>query len=181
MSVHPTPGLQAGKALAEGENFTGLYHAVFRRALYLLGDRHQAEDAAQETLLRYISRRPAGLTSPVAWLVTVCTRLCYDWMRQRRRRPAEPLEAATGLHDPGPAPDQAAETREELHRARQALESLDARDRMILLLRHSGSSYRDIATQVGCAENSVGQLLHRAERRFRAAYELLDTHPPRRG
>lgn len=163
----------------DGESLSALYPAVYRRALYLIGDPATAEDAAQETFFRYLTRRPAGLRSPAAWLATVCTRLCYDWMRSRSRR-AVPLEAAEEIVDPGLLPEEVLTDREDLELARQALERLDPRDRTVLLLRHSSTSYREIAAVVGCAESSVGSLLHRAERRFRDVYQRLASDGPSR-
>ena len=45
------------------------------------------------------------------------------------------------------------------------------RDRAVLLLRHSGFSYAEIADAVGLAPGSVGTTLVRAQRRFREVYE----------
>ncbi|HEY8345932.1 MAG TPA: sigma-70 family RNA polymerase sigma factor [Symbiobacteriaceae bacterium] len=163
----------------EGETLSDLYPAVYRRALYLTGDPAAAEDTAQETFLRYLTRKPQGLRNPAAWLATVCTRLCYDWMRSGRRR-SVPLETAAQLTDAAPLPEEIVSDREELALVRAALEHLHPRDRMVLLLRHSNASYREIAAAVGVAESSVGPLLHRAERRFRDAYRRLAAgRPPR--
>jgi RNA polymerase sigma factor (sigma-70 family) len=175
----PTPPERSAQPVA-GENLAGLWQAVFRRALYLTGNRTTAEDAAQETFVRYLANRPAGLASPLAWLITVCTRVCFDWGRKQRRSAAAPLEAGDRVADPGLLPDELLTGQEEARTARQALEQLDPRDRMILLLRYSATPYREIAAAAGCAESSVGQLLHRAERRFKAAYEqLAESGPPR--
>jgi RNA polymerase sigma factor (sigma-70 family) len=176
----PTPPEHLPQPVA-GENLAALWQAVFRRALYLTGNRTTAEDAAQETFVRYLANRPAGLASPLAWLITVCTRVCFDWGRKQRRSAAAPLEqAGERVADPGLLPDELLTGQEEVRMARQALEQLDSRDRMILLLRYSATPYREIAAAAGCAESSVGQLLHRAERRFKAAYEqLAESGPPR--
>jgi len=164
---------------AEGEHLATLYQAVFRRALYLVGDRYSAEDAAQETFFRYLNRRPSGLENPAAWLYTVVTRVCYDWLKRAKRSPVTTLSEAGEFPDLQASPDQALTDLEDLATVRRALDQLAPRDRMILLLRHSASSYREIAGAVGCAENSVGQLLHRAERRFKAVYEELSNPPSR--
>lgn len=175
----PTPPQQPQQPVP-GEHLAGLWQAVFRRALYLTGNRTTAEDAAQETFCRYLANRPAGLASPLAWLITVCTRVCFDWGRKQRRSPTAPLEAGEHVADPGLLPDELLTGQEEARMARQALEQLEPRDRMILLLRYSSAPYREIALAAGCAESSVGQLLHRAERRFKAAYErLAESGPPR--
>lgn len=60
--------------------------------------------------------------------------------------------------------------REEQAEVRQALARLPERQRNCLLLLHSGYRYAEIAATVGIAVGSVGVLLTRAERAFRAAY-----------
>lgn len=166
-------------AIPEQDDLKGLYQTSFRRALYLLGTPSAAEDAVQEAFYRYLSRRSSGLSNPAGWLMTVVTRLCYDWLRRDRRILMGPLTgAADRSRDPDPLPEEALAHQEDLARVRAALDGLEPRDRIVLLLRHSGEPYRSIAEQIGCAENSVGQILYRAERRFKAAYERL-AHQPR--
>ena len=45
------------------------------------------------------------------------------------------------------------------------------RDRLLLLMREEGFSYREISETVGVKEGSVGTLLSRAQKRFVTAYE----------
>jgi RNA polymerase sigma-70 factor (ECF subfamily) len=52
-------------------------------------------------------------------------------------------------------------------RARAALNALSHRDRQLLILRHEGYSYRELARAVGVSERSVGTMLIRATRAFR--------------
>lgn len=180
MARHAEEPMAALRPEVGEEGFSLLYQTTYRRALYLTGDRATAEDAAQETFCRYLARRPANLANPAAWLLTVCTRLCFDWMKRGRRRAAQPLDAAYAVSDPQPLPEQVVSRQEDLALARAALDRLEPRDRMMLLLRYSSASYREIAAQAGCAESSVGQLLHRAERRFRSAYaDLSGSHSSR--
>jgi RNA polymerase sigma-70 factor, ECF subfamily len=82
---------------ADAELIRALYadhgQALFRYAMRLLdGDRHQAEDVVQETLLR-AWRHPealqAGRGDVRPWLWTVARRLVVDRIRARRARPAE--------------------------------------------------------------------------------------------
>jgi DNA-directed RNA polymerase specialized sigma24 family protein len=49
------------------------------------------------------------------------------------------------------------------------LEELSPRDRTLLLLRHEGYSYRELALALRIRESSVGTLLARARARFRDA------------
>jgi DNA-directed RNA polymerase specialized sigma24 family protein len=57
----------------------------------------------------------------------------------------------------------------DLRAARTALRTLAARDRMLVLLRAQGLSYRDIAGAAGLKEASVGRLLARALDRWKRA------------
>ena len=54
---------------------------------------------------------------------------------------------------------------------RAALDRMSERERRLLLLSVEGFSYREIARGLGLHEPSVGTLLARARRRFRALYE----------
>jgi RNA polymerase sigma factor (sigma-70 family) len=71
-------------------------------------------------------------------------------------------------------PPQALLRAEEQTEVREALERLPDRQRDCLLLRHSGYSYAEIAAAIGIAVGSVGVLLARAERAFRATYRERD-------
>jgi RNA polymerase sigma factor (sigma-70 family) len=151
-----------------------LYHAqfasLFRYLDRLTGDPELAKDVTQDTFAR-LYRRGALPDDPRAWLATVSTNLVRDHQRQARRR-AElvvqyPADAAQ-LNEP-PAADAGLMAQEARSRVRTALDALPERDRMLLLLRHEGYTYRELARAVNVAEGSVGTLLVRATRVFRKA------------
>ena len=54
---------------------------------------------------------------------------------------------------------------------RDALEQLSERERKMLLMRHAGFSYREVAEAIEVAPSSVGTLLARAERNFVSVYK----------
>jgi RNA polymerase sigma-70 factor (ECF subfamily) len=54
---------------------------------------------------------------------------------------------------------------------RRILATMKPGQAKILLLRHSGLSYKEIAIALNVAPGSVGSLLTRAERAFRAKYQ----------
>jgi RNA polymerase sigma factor (sigma-70 family) len=91
----------------------------------------------------------------------VASNLAYNHMRGEARRISRETIAETS-----PETDVDA-----ILDVRRALEDLGARDRIVLMLRHSGFSYAEIAEAVGLAPNSVGTILARAQRRFRETYE----------
>jgi RNA polymerase sigma factor (sigma-70 family) len=141
--------------------FLAEYPALLRHLVYLTGDRHLAEDLAQETFSRLLETGDIGLRSPRAWLRKVGSNLAYNRFRDDARREERERRAETPV-----------ESRlEDVVDVRAALETLDARDRAVLLLRHAGFAYAEIAEVVGLRASSVGTTLARAQRRFREAYE----------
>jgi RNA polymerase sigma factor (sigma-70 family) len=139
--------------------------AVERHLVYLTGDRHLAEDLTQETFGKLYERSLAPgdevLRDPRAWLLAVASNLAYNHFRaQRRRASRETALEVTFETDHDDVLD-----------VRGALARLDARDRTVLLLRHTGFSYAEIAGTVGIAPGSVGTTLARAQRRFKEVYE----------
>jgi RNA polymerase sigma-70 factor (ECF subfamily) len=145
----------------------------------LVGDPDEAEDLALETFWRLHCRPPAELEAlngePVpaeqrlgGWLYRVATRLGYNALRARRRRQRYEEEAGRLAleEDRPPTPDQALELAEQRQCVQRILAELPPRQAQVLVLRHSGLSYSEIAAALGVAAGSVGTLLARAERAF---------------
>ena len=76
-------------------------NALFRAALAILGDAQEAEDAVQDTFLRYLEKRPELRDGDheKAWLLKVAANRCKSVLRMRKRHPA------VELLDVYPAPD----------------------------------------------------------------------------
>jgi RNA polymerase sigma-70 factor (ECF subfamily) len=150
--------------------FDAHYASLLRYLVRLSGDPEAAADIAQEAFVR-LHERGSVPDDPRAWLATVANNLYRDDCRRTQRR-AHLLAAGTHEIDRSPtlAPDAAAVRDEERALVRAALERLAPRDREMLLLRHEGFSYREIAQVVGVAETSVGTLLIRATAAFRTAF-----------
>jgi RNA polymerase sigma factor (sigma-70 family) len=155
--------------------FDELYRAharsVRRHLVYLTGDQALAEDLTQEAFGRLYERLGADeveLRDPRAWLLTVASNLAYNHFRAEARRLARESspEVAAG-------PDAAArqDDIDDVLDVRRALARLDSRDRVVLMLRHSGFRYAEIAEALDLAPSSVGTVLARAQRRFRETYE----------
>jgi len=139
--------------------------AVRRHLVYLTGDSALAEDLTQETFGKLYERQLAGdaeLRNPQGWLLTVASNLAYNHFREEGRR-ATRETGASGAAQPPDIDD--------LLDVRRVLGELDERDRIVLMLRHSGFSYAEVAEAVGIAPSSVGTILARAQRRFRETYE----------
>jgi RNA polymerase sigma-70 factor (ECF subfamily) len=158
--------------LARGE--PGAFEALFRRygpqvyrAVYrLAGSPETAEDILQETFLtlfRQPPRRP--MEAPlVAWLCRVALNRGYNLLRAAQRE--EQRLVSWEVTPRAQEPDQAAIRREEQRAVRAALARLPERQSRLLLLRHAGLSYAEIAAVLELAPGSVGTMLVRAERAF---------------
>lgn len=167
---HPLRG--HARASSFEEELRHLYEerfaALFRYVHRLTGDPAVAADITQETFVR-LHERGAVPDDARAWLGTVATNLVRDHERTARRR-AELLTAEAVLPAQAPSPEEELLGAERRQGVRRALEALPARDREMLLLRHEGFSYREIADIVGVAPGSVGTLLIRATTAFERAY-----------
>ncbi|HEY5016115.1 MAG TPA: sigma factor [Streptosporangiaceae bacterium] len=83
-----------------GEFYAANYGRIVAMIAGLLGDRHEAEDVAQEAFARALTRwsRLAGYELPEAWVRRVALRIAIDSSRRRRRARATAarLEASSG-------------------------------------------------------------------------------------
>ena len=164
----------------------GAFEAAFREhwprvvaTLYrLVGESDEAEDLALETFWRLYRDQPplARPESLRGWLYRVATNLGLNALRARKRRKSYEAQASqqdlVENHPNDPAEE--IERIQEGSRVRLALAQVKPRSAQLLLLRHSGFSYAEIATALGIAPASVGALLARAEREFEERYRRLD-------
>jgi RNA polymerase sigma-70 factor (ECF subfamily) len=80
------------------QDFEQLRPLLVRLAYRLLGSVSDAEDAAQETFVRYRLAGQPALDSPRAWFVRTCTRLCLDQLKSAHRSRTTP--AGDALPEP---------------------------------------------------------------------------------
>ncbi|MCX6029162.1 MAG: sigma-70 family RNA polymerase sigma factor [Chloroflexi bacterium] len=157
--------------------FLAHYEEVYRLLYRIVGTREAAEDVAQETFLRLSRQRfgPGREHNVRAWLYRVASNLAFNALRgqgRRQRREEQTVyEVATGGLAPDPA-DAAAQA-DERAAVRRALSRLPERQAQLLLLRHAGLSYRELAEALAVAPGSVGTLLARAEAAFEKAWGAL--------
>ncbi len=145
-----------------------LLPGALRQAWRMLGDQAEAEDVAQEAMLRLWKQATdwrAGEAKVSTWLYRVVHNLCID--RIRKRRPQVPVEDAPEPVDPDPSVlERMAET--ETSRAiADAIKTLPERQRQALVLRHfEGLSNPEIGDALECSVEAVESLLARARRQL---------------
>ncbi|MPL84649.1 RNA polymerase ECF family sigma subunit [Rhodobacter sp. 140A] len=142
---------------------------AFRVAQRMLGDRAEAEDLAQEALLRLWKIAPdwrAGEAKVTTWLYRVVTNLATDRLRRRR---------GIGLDEAPELPDGAASAVEQMidgDRAaalEAALAQLPARQRQAVVLRHlEGLSNPEISAAMEIGVEAVESLTARGKRALAA-------------
>jgi len=148
-------------------------HATLTR---LVGDPDEAEDLALETFWRLYRRPPRDRgAGPGGWLHRVAMNLGFNALRSRRRRQGyEQTGGAAWLETTAaPSPEEAADRRETQARVRLTLLELPEREAQLLILRHSGFSYPEIAGALKVAPGSVGTLLARAEAAFETRWRAV--------
>jgi RNA polymerase sigma-70 factor, ECF subfamily len=150
------------------EEFEQLRPLLFSIAYRILGSVTEAEDAVQETWLRY----QASATPPVsarAFLSAVVTRISIDVLRSARVRREEyvgPWFPEPLLTDPYSDPERSAELADSVSMAALLLlERLSPLERAVFVLREVfGFSNPEVASAVGRSEAACRQLAARARR-----------------
>ena len=151
--------------------------AVFERerahlrsvAFRLLGSDPDAEDAVQETWLRYERTDTSDVRNVPAWLTTVVTRLCIDWLRRRRDVPHEPADLPSGSTPADEEPEAVVLLAGELAGAfAVVLEELTPPQRVALTLHDVfGYPFGEVAHVLGTSEGYAKKLASRARQRVR--------------
>ena len=145
--------------------------AAFNFSRWLLRSRADAEDAAQEALLR-ACRFFRGFHGgdARAWLLQIVRNTCYSWLEKNRPRELM-VEFNEELHQqPVATPESIAIAVEGRKRLTRALETLPPRYRELLVLRElEGCSYKEISAIASIPLGTVMSSLSRARRQLHSA------------
>lgn len=158
--------------------------AAYNLARWLTGNDHDAQDVAQEALLRAMKffgtfRGPNAR----AWLLTIVRNTGYTWLKQNRNLKLidEFDEDLHTVEDEGGSPDSLAGRRANLEALRQAIAQLPIEFREIIILREmEGMAYKDIADVASLPLGTVMSRLARARKQLQQALASLlvtTSHP----
>lgn len=158
-------------------------HRLVTVLTHLVGHPHEAEDLAQEVFLRVYRTRTAYTPKAkfATWLFTIANNLALNALRDRKRKPVSRLDpgpdpAASGpwsveglTADPSaPSPGQRMQQQELAAVVRKAVDQLNDRQRMAVMLnKFEDMNYADIAAVMGLSVKAVKSLLARARDRLR--------------
>jgi RNA polymerase sigma-70 factor (ECF subfamily) len=160
----------AGVDAAVNEPFMAARPRLMALAYRMLGSMGDAEDAVQETYIRWHGADRAQVRTPAAWLTTACTRICIDRLRKAKAERA--AYVGTWLPEPvavEPPEDEA--LGESLSLAFLVmLERLSPPERAAYLLHDVfESDYGAIAAALGKSEQACRQLVSRARKSLNVA------------
>jgi RNA polymerase sigma-70 factor, ECF subfamily len=140
---------------------------VFNLCYRMLGDRPEAEDAAQESFLkayhalgRYDQKRKF-----VNWMLSIASNHCVDRLRKRRHIVFSLDEGFTSntLPHPGLGPEASFVVREQQASIQHLIGRLKPKDRAVIVLRFwHDMSYDEISDTTGLSLSAVKSRLHRA-------------------
>lgn len=159
---------QAARLLSER-----LLPRAFRHAARVLGNQSEAEDVAQDAMLRLWRAAPKwrtdGAAKPSTWLHKVVANLCVD----RLRRSGRSVELGDDdFADDAPSADARLQEQGRMAALDAALATLPERQRQAVVLRHiEGLSNPEIADALDIGVEAVESLTARGKRALKAALE----------
>lgn len=154
--------------------------AAYNLARWLIRQEQDAEDVAQEALLRawkFFSTFRDGDSR--AWLLTIVRRTCYTWLQRHQAQMLSTEAFDDELHQPADAsvnPETLLLALGQQHLLQQALNALPVEFREVLILRELEElSYKDIAAITNLPLGTVMSRLARARARVQA-YVIQQQH-----
>lgn len=149
---------------------------VYRFALWLTGNPHDARDITSETFARvWTAPEEPGMDSVKAYLFAIARNLHRKQWRRTSR-----LEALDeGMPDPVASPDESAERHDEFRRTLAAVQKLPEIDRTVLLMRAEQElSCEDIAATTGLSVTAAKVRMFRARARLAKLLHTEDGEKP---
>ena len=138
---------------------------VFGHAVRVLGDRAEAEDVAQDAMMRLWKVAPdwrMGEAKVSTWLYRVTANLCTDRLRRKR---GVGLDEVDEPLDPSPSVSDQLQTRERMNALQAGLQTLPERQRQAVILRHiEGLANPEIAEILEISTEAVESLTARGKR-----------------
>ncbi|MCR8546813.1 RNA polymerase sigma factor [Salipiger sp. P9] len=140
---------------------------AFGLAMRMLKDRAEAEDVAQEALLRLWRAAPGwrmGEAKVSTWLYRVVSNLCIDRMRRRHGGHVD-LDAVAEPEDPAPSVERSLQETARGTALQEALDRLPERQKQAVVLRHlEGLSNPEIAEIMDIGVRAVESLTARGRK-----------------
>jgi RNA polymerase sigma-70 factor (ECF subfamily) len=173
VSIRVKPDTNGRSARAEEmvRLFNDIRDELISTLLYVLGNRDDALDAAQEAFIKCWNARDQvhQVLNLRAWIFRVCFNTAKDMQRSAWHRRAKPLKAEQyTMAGKELAPGETVERRESVDRLRRAIRHLRDEEKEIFLLRQNGDlTYEQIADMRGCPVGTVKTQMRSALEKLR--------------
>lgn len=167
---------EAAREGSDGPAFGELLHRqrepVWRICYRLMGNEHDAADAAQEVFVRLFFHREkfAGRSKYATWAHSVAVRTCLALRRSRGRRQRRVGEASDEMIEREPAHESASAAADQLDLA-QMLDTLDEDDRALLVLKYAENySHEELAEMFEISVSACKMRISRARERLKERF-----------
>ncbi|MFA4015659.1 MAG: hypothetical protein RUDDFDWM_000750 [Candidatus Fervidibacterota bacterium] len=159
-----------GDELAWRKLIESFHKCVYSTAYHMLYNHEDALDVVQDVFIKVFEglrkfRRGSSLST---WIYRICINVCLDRLRRRREMLMSSLndeerEGLIELPDPSPSPEEVVEKNELKELVRNAINSLPAHMRAVVVLCDlEGLSYDEVAKILGVPVGTVKSRLNRA-------------------
>ena len=183
VSTHPGISLN-GKETPDDllvRTFNGLRDELVSTLIFVLGNREDAKDAAQDAFIKCWNAREQlpQVLNLRAWIFRVSFNTAKDMQRSAWHRRAKPLQAeqyTMMAKDAGPG--QTLERRESIERLRRAILDLREEEKEVFLLRQNGElTYEQIADLRSCPVSTVKTQMRSALEKLRKVLNPAESVP----
>jgi RNA polymerase sigma factor (sigma-70 family) len=153
--------------------FRAHYRAVVRLSQSVVGDPQTAQDVAQDVFLAAYRRFPGDYEQAAGWVRVAAVHTALNVLRGERRR--DQRQRVVRVGPPLASVEDTVIEREARADVRRILRVLPRRSAAILVMRHGGMSYVEVAEALGVKVGQVGTLIRRAEAALRKEMDR-ETH-----
>ena len=143
---------------------------MFRYAYSIIGNRFEAEDIVQESLIKIWKKKDkfAEIDNKEAWAITIVRNLAIDKVRARKKKKTSDIDDYFHISDKAPSPDVRLEQKEAVRKVAEIMDTLQEAQREIITLRDiEGYTYQEIADIMELKVDQVKVYLFRARKILR--------------
>lgn len=143
---------------------------MFRYAYSIIGNRFEAEDIVQESLIKIWKKKDkfAEIDNKEAWAITIVRNLAIDKVRARKKKKTSDIDEYFHISDNAPSPDVRLEQKEAVRKVAEIMDTLQEAQREIITLRDiEGYTYQEIADIMELKVDQVKVYLFRARKILR--------------
>lgn len=154
------------------------YEQIYKFCYRMLGSRESAMDVAQDTFLKMMDRlnhKNQPIENPRAWLYKVAGNLCLNELSKDKLHHDRNKHLEADKVELSNPESEMIET-EKRNRVKQAIEHLEPKKRLLIMMYKDGLSYREMAEATGIKEQSIGKTLWRIIDGLSASIKKQENH-----